>query len=75
MSTPPFPPQKMGRVRVEPTVVDVDYSKKITIGGKRTTLENCPLCGYAPHFPLTNGNKVCGFCGTEHHVEQPIHAV
>ena len=50
----------------EPTVTEPDYSKRITIEGKRTTLAVCPTCGTTPHFQIANGKKVCGFCGLEH---------
>jgi hypothetical protein len=49
-----------------PTVTDVDYSTKITINGKPTFLSECVCCGYVPHQWLSNGKRICGFCGTEH---------
>lgn len=47
-------------------VEEPDYSKKITVEGKRATLAVCPNCGTSPHFEMANGRKVCGFCGLEH---------
>ncbi len=49
-----------------PTVTMPDYSTKITVQGKPATLAECPICGYVPHLPLSNGKKICGFCGDEH---------
>jgi len=52
--------------QTEPTVTEPDYSKQITIEGKRATLAECPNCGTTPHLQIANGKKVCGFCGLEH---------
>ena len=49
-----------------PTVIDVDYSTKITINGKPTFLSECASCGYVPHQWLSNGKRICGLCGLEH---------
>jgi ribosomal protein S27AE len=49
-----------------PTVTFIDYSTKITVKGKPAKLANCPNCGSAPHAELSNGKKICGFCGLEH---------
>ena len=63
-NTPPLP--KFVPRKIVGVVQMHDYAAKITIGGKATVLVNCPDCGFAPHFPLDNGLKICGFCGREH---------
>ena len=60
----PYPKKKVSVMAGE--VVMHDYAAKITISGKATVLVDCPDCGFAPHFPLMNGRKICGFCGREH---------
>jgi hypothetical protein len=51
----------------EPTIEFVDYSKKITVNGQRTVLDDCPVCCCpTPHVELANGNVICGLCGSEH---------
>lgn len=51
---------------LEKTITYHNYADRITINGKRTVLIDCPKCGFAPHLPLENGKRICGFCGTEH---------
>lgn len=42
-------------------------SEEVEVVEEKKTVAECPTCEMkTPHWELSNGNVICGFCGTEH---------